>query len=64
MSVAPSSRPSDEAMSPHCRLARHIEQYADEHDRCPGDQEIRRPDAPMYEVPVVTTRCVCDCHRG
>lgn len=41
--------------TPECQL--------DEHTLCGGPKVIRRPGAPAWEVPVVTVRCACTCHR-
>lgn len=53
-----------DTMAPHCRLATQMPEYADEHDRCPGNAEVRLPgNHPEYRTPVLTYRCACRCHR-
>lgn len=44
-----------EDKTPECTLG--------EHKMCRGPQEIRLPGAPAWQVPVLTVRCGCACHR-
>ncbi|MGA5669027.1 hypothetical protein ACPCTG_26535 [Streptomyces pseudogriseolus] len=47
---------SDPELTPECSLA--------EHSMCHGPQEIRLADAPAWQVPVLTVRCGCACHKN
>ncbi|UGY91039.1 hypothetical protein [Streptomyces gobiensis] len=51
--------PAHGQLAPHCRLATDRPEYADEHQRCRGDEAVRIPG----ELPLVTQRCACDCHQ-
>ncbi len=59
------TRTTQPEMLPHCRLATTLPEYADEHQRCPGNAEVRiASEHPELQIPVLTYRCDCTCHAA